>query len=287
MPRHQRPFTRRQDATHATVAGRTLIRCLIYEEEHLATDAMVGRGSRSAERLTGDTVARLTMRRSLARPILALFDPPINEIGIRTGSASSTDPLQLLKTINAHGLDSEGGQGGNSDAVHEIRDTYSRLHPGPVAPGLASGDFNTRVNCLRALARVGGKNAIGMIEGALDDDDPKTVAWAANSLQQSPNLDSIPAMVRCLELRRDQFPVETEGCLTRALAKHGDERGIEQLVISASRPDQDVRQMGLRGLAYIRTARSAAALDQLMTDLTASDRRYVSRMLKEFPTSPS
>ncbi len=156
-----------------------------------------------------------------------------------------------------------------------------------VAPGLASGDFNTRVNCLRALARVGGKNAIGMIEGALDDDDPKTVAWAANCLQQSPNLDSIPAMVRCLELRRDEFPVETEGCLTRALAKHGDERGIEQLVISASRPDQDVRQMGLRGLAYIRTARSAAALDQLMPDLTASDRRYVSRMLKEFPTSPS
>ncbi len=150
---------------------------------------------------------------------------------------------------------------------------------GEILDGMRSGDPLSRGLSLRLLERVRASCDAGQLMGALGDDDPEVVRWAACGL----GLRGFPrSLTPLLDMTTSDDPTRRE-VAADALGLLGDVRAISALVVLIEDPDARVRRAAAVSLKRLGDERgSKAVCDDLVSQLrdgNAEERAFAARAL--------
>ena len=145
----------------------------------------------------------------------------------------------------------------------------------PLAALLAGGDADARWWAARALAEVGGDNAVAALVRVLADPDPDLRACAALALGRIGNASAAPTLAGCL----GDESAFVAGVAADALSMIGDP-AVDALAAKLTASSPHIRLLAVRALARIKSKRAIGPLFELLEDPSYLVRHYAHEALE-------
>ncbi len=177
---------------------------------------------------------------------------------------------ELLETLT------DGDDESREAAVHALARFGSRAAR-PLVTMLGSGDSDCRWWATRALAEVGGPDAVMALRDVLEDPDPDLRACAALALGRIRDASAAPALATCLG---DPSPF-VASIAADALSLIGAP-AVETLAGSLNSPEPHTRLLAVRALSRIKSQEAISPLFGVLDDPSYLVRYYAQEALEAF-----